>query len=233
VNALLRALSYFRPDAGRIGVVLVLLLVSVGLNVLKPWPFALLVDNVLGKKPYPSWAPETVKTWNALTQITAIALALLAVSFLLAPVCMTWCLMGMGCGAAIPNLEAAAGMLARSREGPVLSLAVEICTATIFPSHEPELVVSNSIFGDGAAAAVLDLAPDNHPGGLARMVDFATGLFPQYREDLRYRTEGGCLRNHPRNQIKRPRMDNAIRRLLRRTRIACFTLGLALRIMPA
>ena len=82
MKALLRALSYFRPDAGRIGVVLVLLLVSVGLNVLKPWPFALLVDNVLGKKPYPSWAPETVKTWNALTQITAIALALLAVSFL-------------------------------------------------------------------------------------------------------------------------------------------------------
>jgi predicted naringenin-chalcone synthase len=57
-------------------------------------------------------------------------------------------------------------------------------------------VVSNSIFGDGAAAAVLDLVPDNRPGGLARMVDFATGLFPQYREDLRYRTEGGRLRNH-------------------------------------
>jgi alkylresorcinol/alkylpyrone synthase len=90
-------------------------------------------------------------------------------------------LMGMGCGAAIPNLEAAAGMLARSGEGPVLSVAVEICTATMFPSHEPELVVSNSIFGDGAAAAVLDLVPDNHLGGLARIVDFATGLFPQYR----------------------------------------------------
>jgi ATP-binding cassette subfamily B protein len=81
MKTLLRALSYFRPDAGRIYVVLVLLLVSVGLNVLKPWPFALLVDNVLGKKPYPAWAPETVKNWNALTQITAIALALLAVSF--------------------------------------------------------------------------------------------------------------------------------------------------------
>jgi alkylresorcinol/alkylpyrone synthase len=104
--------------------------------------------------------------------------------------------MGMGCGAAIPNLEAAAGMLARSGEGPVLSVAVEICTATIFPSHEPELVVSNSIFGDGAAAAVLDLSREGRPGGLAQMVDFATGLFPQYREDLRYRTEGGRLRNH-------------------------------------
>ena len=94
------------------------------------------------------------------------------------------------------DLGLAAGMLARSGEGPVLSLAVEICTATIFPSHEPELVVSNSIFGDGAAAAVLDLVPDNRPGGLARMVDFEMGLFPQYREDLCYRTEGGRLRNH-------------------------------------
>jgi predicted naringenin-chalcone synthase len=101
----------------------------------------------------------------------------------------------MGCGAAIANLEAAVGILTRSGEGPVLSLAVEICTATIFPSHEPELIVSNSIFGDGAAAAVFDLAPDKRPGGLARMVDFATGLFPQYRETLRYRTEGGRLRN--------------------------------------
>jgi len=105
-------------------------------------------------------------------------------------------MMGMGCGAAVPNLEAAAGMLARSGEGPVLSVAVEICTATIFPSHEPELVVSNSIFGDGAAAAVLDLASGDRPGGLARIVDFATGLFPQYREDLGYLTDGGRLRNH-------------------------------------
>jgi alkylresorcinol/alkylpyrone synthase len=105
-------------------------------------------------------------------------------------------LMGMGCGGAIPNLEAAAGMLARSGEGPVLSIAVEICSATIFPSHEPELVVSNSIFGDGAAAAVLDRVQDDCRDGLAQITDFATGLFYQYREDLRYRTEGGRLRNH-------------------------------------
>jgi alkylresorcinol/alkylpyrone synthase len=104
-------------------------------------------------------------------------------------------LMGMGCGAAIPNLEAAAGLLARGT-GPVLSIAAEICSATIFPSHEPDLVVSNCIFGDGAAAAVLDRAGDDKPAGLARLTDFGTGLFPQYREDLRYRTEGGLLRNH-------------------------------------
>jgi alkylresorcinol/alkylpyrone synthase len=105
-------------------------------------------------------------------------------------------LMGMGCGAAVPNFQAAAGMLALGREGPVLSLSVEICTATIFPSHDPELIVSNSIFSDGAAAAVLDRVPDHGSNGLARVVDFATGLFPQYRDELCYRTEGGRLRNH-------------------------------------
>jgi predicted naringenin-chalcone synthase len=105
-------------------------------------------------------------------------------------------LMGMGCGAAVPNLEAAAGMLARSGQGPVLSIAVEICTATMFPSHEPDLVVSNAIFGDGAAAAVLDLEPDGRPSGLVRMVDFATGLFSQHRESLCYIRENGLLRNH-------------------------------------
>ena len=80
---------------------------------------------------------------------------------------------------------------------------------------------------------MLDLAPDNRSGDLARTVAFAPRLFPQYRKDLRYWTEGGCLRNHPGNQIKRPRMDNAIRLLLRRPRIACFTLGIAREIMPA
>lgn len=105
-------------------------------------------------------------------------------------------LMGMGCGGAIPNIEAAAGMLARSYEGPILCVAVEICSATIFPSHEPELVVSNSIFGDGAAAVVLDLAPDDHAVGKTRIRDFATGLFPAYREELCYHSQGGRLRNY-------------------------------------
>jgi ATP-binding cassette, subfamily B, bacterial len=50
---LFRALKYFRPDAGRVAGVFGLLLVSVGLNVLKPWPVALLIDSVLGQKPWP------------------------------------------------------------------------------------------------------------------------------------------------------------------------------------
>ncbi len=104
-------------------------------------------------------------------------------------------LMGMGCGAAIPNLECAAGAIARDACGPVLSVAFEICSSTIFMGPEPDLVVSNSIFGDGAAAAVLDSAPDGDDSGLFRLVDFDSGLFPKHREELRYRSKGGRLRN--------------------------------------
>ena len=110
-------------------------------------------------------------------------------------------LMGMGCGAAVPNLECAAGMVARSGSGPVLSIAVEICSATLFPSHEPELIVSNCIFGDGAAAAVIDSAHPNNGNGLARVIDFESGLFPEYREQLRYKNKGGLLRNTLSKQV--------------------------------
>jgi alkylresorcinol/alkylpyrone synthase len=104
-------------------------------------------------------------------------------------------LMGMGCGAALPNLEAACGLLARGAEGPVLSVAVEICSATIFPAHEPDLVVSNCIFGDGAAAAVVERAGAGRAPALAILREYEGVLQPDHREDLRYRTQGGLLRN--------------------------------------
>ncbi len=104
-------------------------------------------------------------------------------------------LMGMGCGAALPNLAAAAGMLATGVDGPVLSVAVEICSATIYLGPERELVVSNSIFGDGAAAAVVETPAAGGTRSLLSLCDFGSGLFPRYREDLRYCSAGGRLRN--------------------------------------
>lgn len=107
-------------------------------------------------------------------------------------------IVGMGCGAALPNLECAAGLLALDGGRPVLSIAVEICSATLFMGPDRELIVSNSIFGDGAAAAVL--APGPSPGGgragVARLLGFASVLAPEHREALRYRQQGGRLRNH-------------------------------------
>ena len=106
-------------------------------------------------------------------------------------------LAGMGCGAAIPNLQSAAGLLALSNGHgkPVLAVAAEVCSATIFMGADPGLIVSNCLFGDGAAAAVLDSRPADGHEPVARLVDFEAGLFPAYREQLRYRHENGRLRN--------------------------------------
>jgi len=99
-------------------------------------------------------------------------------------------LMGMGCGGVLPNWDCAIGALRNG--GPALSVAFEICSATLFMGNSPDLVVSNSIFGDGAAAAVLDV---DGAAGLLRILDFETGVSPRYREDLRYRWDNGRLRN--------------------------------------
>ena len=55
MNKLGRALQFFRPDADRLAVVVLLILSSIGLNLMKPWPLAVIVDCVLGTKPLPAW----------------------------------------------------------------------------------------------------------------------------------------------------------------------------------
>ncbi len=55
MSNLFRALQFFRPDLGRVSFAFGLLILSTGANLLKPWPLALIVDNVLGEKPFPPW----------------------------------------------------------------------------------------------------------------------------------------------------------------------------------
>ncbi len=50
-----RAFRYFKPDAPRIGLSLGLMFLSIGANLLKPWPLAFVVDHVLGNTPMPNW----------------------------------------------------------------------------------------------------------------------------------------------------------------------------------
>ena len=102
---------------------------------------------------------------------------------------------GMGCGAAIPNLQSASRIVGQREAGAVLSISVEVCSATFFMGQDPDLVVSNSLFADGASAAVLMAQNGTASSGLVRLLDFESGVFPKYREHLRYKTVGGRLRN--------------------------------------
>lgn len=99
-------------------------------------------------------------------------------------------LVGSGCGGAIPNVELSASALNGSDDRVVVSVSVEICSATLQMGDDISLIVSNAIFADGAAAAVLS----RRPGGLT-VVDSARRYVPEQREHIRYIHKGGQLHN--------------------------------------
>ena len=99
-------------------------------------------------------------------------------------------LVGSGCGGAIPNLEIAGSLLKRNGGGPVVSASVEICTATFQMDDDLSLLLSNTLFADGAAAAVLWTKPSGY-----ELVASASRYVPEQRDSIRYVHKKGRLHN--------------------------------------
>ena len=99
---------------------------------------------------------------------------------------------GMGCGGALPALQACHHFLNAHKNATALAISTEICSAALFWGDDPELVLSNSIFGDGSAACLLSNKKGQHGFNLT---DFASRIEPKHRELLRFRTEKSQLRN--------------------------------------
>jgi predicted naringenin-chalcone synthase len=106
----------------------------------------------------------------------------------LPPSTASYDLVGSGCGGAIPNLRMAGSLV--NGTGAVLSVAVEVCSATFQMGDDLSLILSNALFADGASAAVLWERPE----GL-RVVDTASLLAPGHREAIRYVHKNGELHN--------------------------------------
>src|SRR5262250_470048 len=98
LRLLVRAFGYFRPDGGRISLSVGLLLAGIGVNLLKPWPLAILVDSVLGSKPYPTWLPSHVQAWSQPVQITTIIAASLVIYMVHSAVCAGHVYLSIGIG---------------------------------------------------------------------------------------------------------------------------------------
>jgi predicted naringenin-chalcone synthase len=98
-------------------------------------------------------------------------------------------LVGAGCGGALPNLQIAKRHC-EDGGNVVLAIAVEICSATYQMGDDVSLIVSNALFGDGAAAAIVS----NRHGGPALVAD-ASRFFPSNRNDVRYVYKRGQLHN--------------------------------------
>lgn len=99
-------------------------------------------------------------------------------------------LVGTGCGGAIPNLEISEAILKQSETGVVISLCVEICSATFQMDDDLSLLLSNVLFADGAAAAVLWTKPEGY-----ELVASARRYVPEKRDAIRYAHKNGQLHN--------------------------------------
>lgn len=99
-------------------------------------------------------------------------------------------LVGGGCAGALPGLMIAEGQLASGKAGAVLCVSVEICSATFHMGDDISLLLSNVLFGDGAAAAVLW----TEPRGL-ELIGTSTRHLPEERDSIRYIHRNGDLHN--------------------------------------
>ncbi|MCX7046295.1 MAG: type III polyketide synthase [Candidatus Sumerlaeota bacterium] len=99
-------------------------------------------------------------------------------------------LVGSGCGGAIPNLQVAEAMLATAGNRVMLCVSVEICSATFQMDNDASLILSNALFGDGAAAAVLW----NRPEGF-ELAGSAAQYAPEQRDAVRFVHKHGFLHN--------------------------------------
>ncbi len=101
--------------------------------------------------------------------------------------------MGAGCGAALPTLRAACHYLKANPTHRAAVVAVEICSSAFFVSDDPGVLVSLCLFGDGAAALILD-GEEVRRGDL-RFANFGTLHLPEHREKIRFVNREGKLCN--------------------------------------
>lgn len=97
---------------------------------------------------------------------------------------------GLGCGAAIPTLRAAAAHIAANPTHVVATVAVEISSAAFFVADDPGVLISLCLFGDAASAAVWSAS-----AGGPRIGNFASLHLPEHRESIRFVNDRGFLRN--------------------------------------
>jgi ATP-binding cassette subfamily B protein len=77
-----RLLSYFSGERKGIAAAILLMLLGIAANVLKPWPVAVMVDSVIGQKPIPSVIGRVFAGADKLAQLAFLAALILIFHFL-------------------------------------------------------------------------------------------------------------------------------------------------------
>jgi len=122
-------------------------------------------------------------------------------------------LTGLGCGAAIPMLEAAASYTALHPDARVITAAVEVCSAAFYIEDDAGVLISTCIFGDGASAAIW--SGDNNNEGSWHIKNFHSLHVPESREMIRFTNANGKLRNQLHKDVPKLAAD-VVKRLYKK-----------------
>ncbi|GGC90909.1 naringenin-chalcone synthase [Tersicoccus solisilvae] len=90
----------------------------------------------------------------------------------------------MGCNAAFPALRTAAASCIADPDAVVLVVCVEVCTLHLHVRNDPNTVMGNALFADGAAAAIVTARQVRGGAPGFDLVDFETTLAPTGEEAL-------------------------------------------------
>ena len=90
----------------------------------------------------------------------------------------------MGCYASMPALRAASQFCAADPAAVVLVVSVELCTVHLRSSEDPDLIVANSLFADGAAAGIVTARDLPTPVPGVRLDGFHTAIAAEGEKDM-------------------------------------------------
>jgi alkylresorcinol/alkylpyrone synthase len=116
------------------------------------------------------------------------------------PQCRRWPIFGLGCAGGAGALSRAADLARQDPEARVLVVAVELC-GQVFSSRGlgPVDVVGSSLFGDGAAAAIVTGARASRGG--PRILGTRADLFPGTAHLMGWKFTGDGMRLHLSQEI--------------------------------
>jgi predicted naringenin-chalcone synthase len=93
----------------------------------------------------------------------------------------------MGCFAALPALKLAADICRSRPEARVLVVALELCSVHLQFKPDREVMVANSLFADGAGAALVSGQRTEAEGSVFRLERFASRTIPESEQDMAWR----------------------------------------------
>ena len=94
------------------------------------------------------------------------------------------CVNFMGCYAAVNAVKLADAFCRADAEARVLIVSVELCTLHFQKSPEEDHLISNALFGDGAAACLVQAAPLPNGAPSLMLQGFHCGLEPDGHDDM-------------------------------------------------